>query len=117
MQAFWIVVGFALFIAGIEACAQTSLKMAQNRGGVVALIVLGMLFYAIVGYFLYRSYSYEGMGHMNLVWNCMSTITAFAIGYILFQEKFNAYTCVAIFLALASIWFAYLSSSKNSGTQ
>lgn len=117
MEAFWIVIGFALFIAGIEACAQTSLKLAQNGGGVKGLVVVGMAFYATVGYFLYRSYSYEGMGHMNLIWNCMSTITAFTIGYILFQEKFNVYTCVAIVLALASIWFAYLSSAKNSKTQ
>ena len=118
---FWVVIGFAIFIAGVEACAQTSLKVAQSgeRVGPFSIsrstaLALGMMFYAIVGYFLYKSYYYEGMGHMNLVWNCMSTMTAFIIGYLLFGEKFNHFTCIAIILAIASIVFAYLSSDKNA---
>lgn len=111
-STFWVVIGFALFIAGIEACGQTSLKTAQAQDRSY-LVPLGMLFYALVGYFLYKSYYYEGMGHMNLVWNCMSTMTAFIIGFLLFGERFNHFTCIAIILAIASIAFAYLSSEKN----
>jgi multidrug transporter EmrE-like cation transporter len=46
------------------------------------------------------------MGHVNLLWSCISIIFAITIGAILFGEPFNRFTIFAIILAVAAIYFA-----------
>ena len=100
-QRFWIVIQFAIFISAIEAFAQLNIK---NHN-----IFLGFLGYTIIVFVLYKAYNYEGLGHMNLVWSCLSIIIAYIVGYIYFKEKMNKYTFIAVIFALLAIYFAHLS--------
>lgn len=105
-QRLWLVLGFVLIITVFEACAQTSLKTARARRKHY-LIPLGILFYTIVALLLFYCYKYEGMGHTNLVWSCLSIIVAILIGCLLFNEPHNRYTYLAIVLAILAIYFAH----------
>lgn len=98
--------GIVLLITAAEACAQTSLKTARAKRKHY-LIPLGILFYTIVAFLLFYCYKYEGMGHANLVWSCLSIIVAIIIGCVLFNEPHNRYTYLAIILAILAIYFAH----------
>ncbi len=104
-----VVLIFAITIAALEACAQYNLKKNSSS----FRVAMGVALYSAVALVLWKSYSHENIGHMNLMWNCLSTIIAFTSGYLFFSEKFNAYTCAAITLALASLYTAFLSRQLN----
>jgi multidrug transporter EmrE-like cation transporter len=106
-----LILVFAVLIALFEAIAQSSLKFySKNREKQFdMLLFLGIGGYIMVSLFLFTSYKYEDMGHMNLIWSCMSIIIAFTMGNILFAEHLNGYSVAAIGLALSSIYCGYLS--------
>jgi drug/metabolite transporter (DMT)-like permease len=100
-----------LMIALCEATAQYNLKKGNGKKD-KSCVLVGGFFYFIVAFLLYRSYSYEGLGHVNLLWSCMSIIIAFLSGMIFFGEKFNKYTCIAVTLALGAIYVSHLSDEN-----
>jgi len=107
-EKFWIVLGFIFIIALAEACGQFSLKQGNGKGD-KKYLVLGIFFYSFVCYFLFRSYSYEGLAHVNLMWSCLSIVIAYISGIIFFNEVCNRYTILAIGLALTAIYVSHLS--------
>ena len=111
-ERFWVVLWIVVAITIVEACAQTSLKMARVKKHVY-LVPLGVLFYSIVACLLYITYKYEGMGHINLVWSCASIIIAILIGCILFNEPHNKFTYIAILFAFGAIYFAHRADELN----
>jgi drug/metabolite transporter (DMT)-like permease len=105
-ERFWVVLWIILAITFVEACAQTSLKSARVKK-MPHLAPLGIVLYAIVALLLYYLYRYEGLGHVNIVWSCLSIIVAILIGCILFKEPHNKYTYIAIVAAFVAIYFAH----------
>jgi multidrug transporter EmrE-like cation transporter len=103
-QRFYIVLLFALFISFVEAYAQYSLKLHR--------ITIGILGYICVAIILFNSYNYEALGHMNLVWSCISIVTCFTLGVVFFKEPFNKYTFLAVCFALTAIYLSYLSDEE-----
>lgn len=100
-KRFLIVIQFALIISLIEVFAQYHLK-TEN-------IIAGIVFYAIIALILFKAYKYEGLGHMNLVWSCVSIIMAYVVGSLFFGEPTNKYTVIAIIFAMLAILFAHFS--------
>lgn len=98
---FWIVIRFALIISIIESLSQASIKGKR--------IIYGFIGYGIIVLLLSNAYNYEGLGHMNLVWSCVSIITCYIIGCIGFNEQFNKYTIAAILCAIMAIYLAHRS--------
>ncbi len=93
---------FALIISIIEASGQFFIKKSSELNK-INYVFVGILFYSILCFVLYRSYFFENVGHMNLVWSCFSIILAFCIGYYKFDEPFNHYTVLAIIFACIAI--------------
>ena len=112
---FGIVVVFAIIIAFCEAIAQCSMKYyALDRAARSELIVLvGVAGYIMVALLLLTSYRYEDMGHMNMTWSCVSIITAYALGFLLFEEHINHYTIMSVALALSAIYVGQLSDEPS----
>lgn len=108
---FWIVILFGLAIASLECIAQINLKYYSIHKHTFCLIT-GLLFYLLVSLTLMNSYKYEGLGHMNLVWSCMSIIFALSVGTLIFNENFNKYTVLAISFALLAIYCAHLQDEN-----
>ena len=100
-QRFWIVIQFALLISFIEVFAQFSLKSGQ--------VWFGFMGYAFIVLILLRAYKYEGLGHMNMIWSCVSIIMCYIMGYLYFNEPVNKYTFIAIIFAMLAIYFAHMS--------
>ena len=104
------------FITIFEACGQYFIKMSKTKttlnhksNGSIKYLYIGIISYIIVCLLLYNVYNYEGLGHVNLVWSCMSIILAYTVGHCIFMEPFNEYTILAIIFACIAIYFSYLS--------
>ena len=71
------------------------------------MILFGIVMYFLVGILLFVSYHYEGLGHINLLWSCLSIIIAILVGYTVFDEPVNYFTWIAFGCALGAIYFAH----------
>ena len=78
-QRFWLVIKFALVISFVESISQVNIK---NKN-----LFIGLIGYFIIVFILYNAYNYEGLGHMNLVWSCVSIIMCYLMGYLFFEES------------------------------
>ena len=110
-ERFWIVIGIVSVISLVECYSQYSLKKGNGDHNYNSLF-FGIFGYAIVCYLLWQCYNFEAMGHVNLLWSCMSIILAFLVGVFMFKEKFNKYTLVAIALAVSAIYVSHLSDEN-----
>lgn len=104
---FGIVISTALTIAILEACAQNCLKQSQMNNWKLGFYV-GIGLYVVVGYLLFHAYKNIGLGKMQLIWSCISIITALVVGHILYEEPFNEYSFVSVILATAAIYVSHL---------
>lgn len=111
-QRFWIVIFIVMLIASLEACGQTCLKKARTNQ-ILVFALMGAIFYVGVAALLYMSYKYDGLGHINLVWSCLSIIIAIGIGYYIFDEPMNRYTAATVACAFAAIYFAHKADELN----
>ncbi len=111
-----ILVTFALCIAFFEAIAQNSLKYySENVKSCSGMVVcIGVVGYIMVALLLLTSYNHVAMGKMNLMWSCISIITACALGNIIHHEDFDGYTASSVTLALLSIYIAHLGEQQES---
>jgi small multidrug resistance pump len=50
-------------------------------------LVLGLLFYTLVALFLVKSFKYEGMGLVNVLWSAFSVIMVVSVGVLYFKES------------------------------
>jgi drug/metabolite transporter (DMT)-like permease len=112
---FAIVIIFAMIIVFCEAIAQSSMKhYSKNKPDCNKIfIAIGIIGYMCVSLFLYTSYKYENIGHMNMIWSCMSIIIAYIAGYTFFNETFNKYTCLSIVFAGCAIYLGHLSDEAS----
>lgn len=100
-ERFYLVIVFGICISLVEVFSQYSLK--SNR------LLVGLVGYIVVAYILFKSYNYEALGHMNLIWSCISIILCFIVGVFVFKEPFNKYTFMAVCFALIAIYLGHLS--------
>ena len=68
-----------------------------------AIVLIGMILYAITGFFVYKLLAFGHLGIINIVWHLIHFIALFFVGYFLFGEKLNLKKIIAIGLALVSI--------------
>jgi multidrug transporter EmrE-like cation transporter len=101
-QRFYKVISFALFIVTIELISQISLKHGEYP-------IIGIIGYIVIAITLLKVYEYENMGHMILVWSSLSIIFGFILSHLLFGERINYYTLLAIIFSFLAIYTAHLS--------
>lgn len=104
-----------VLISIIEMFTQVCLKKGttsvnKNRD---KYLFYGMIGYSIICCLLWKNFSFDGMGQVNLLWSCISIVTAFIAGFILFKEPVNKYTGYSIVFALIAVYFSYLSDVVN----
>lgn len=99
---------FGAAIAVSEAFAQYAIRSGVALNS-IAFVIPAAFFYMAVCMMLYASFFYENVGHMNLIWSCMSIIIAFAVGWYRFDEPFNRFTVLAIALAISAVYSSYLA--------
>jgi drug/metabolite transporter (DMT)-like permease len=112
-QRFLKLIQLVLIIAVVETISLICLKKGNNDG-LLHFTLCGWGGYLIIVYLLCKTLSYEGIGKVNLIWNCMTIVTAFITGHLLFNEKVNKYTFYAIIFSMIAIYLMHLSSENES---
>ena len=112
-EKFWYIIALVLGISIAEAFGQLSIKNGNGKREKKWLF-LGIFFYSIVCLLLWKSYTYEGMGHVNLLWSCISIIFAYISGIIFYKEVCNKYTIISICLAFSAIYVSHLSDEQGN---
>jgi multidrug transporter EmrE-like cation transporter len=113
-QRIRIVLPIIVSIAFFECYAQYTLKKGRREGGDqkwICLMTAGVA-YAVICYLLYTSYQYDGIGHVNLLWSCISIVLAYAVGVSFFDEHINKYGYLAILFACIAIYFSHLNDEN-----
>ena len=91
----------ALLVVIIEQCAQNSLRQSTHLWDFYYII--GLICYVLVGWVLHYSYNNYNSSKINVIWSCMSIITAVLLGYTLYDEKFSIYKIFAIIFSILAI--------------
>lgn len=65
--------------------------------------VIGVLLYAAVCFFLVRSFAYEGIGVVNVLWSVFSIVTIIAVGALAFHESLDRKEVLGVGFALVGI--------------
>jgi multidrug transporter EmrE-like cation transporter len=110
-ERFKIILILVVAISFIECYAQYNLRNGRKNNDKNCLIVSALL-YGFICFLLYTCYKYDGMGHVNLMWSCVSITLAYTVGYIVFNEHINKYGIIAIGFALLAIYFSHLNDEN-----
>ena len=66
-------------------------------------LVLGLLMYALTGYFIYKLLPYGNLLILNVIWHIVYFIVLFLVGYLLFKEKITFTKMFALILGIISL--------------
>lgn len=71
-----------------ESSAQTLLQTAKNKNGEKLYLILGVLFYSLVGfvYYFFLKLS-NNLGLANIIWNTSTSIIISLISILYFKQK------------------------------
>jgi multidrug transporter EmrE-like cation transporter len=112
-QRFKTVIFLVTVIAFIECYAQYNLRKGKLTNNDNCIIISAIL-YGFVCFLLFKTYHYDGMGHINLIWSCISILLAYIVGVFIFKEHINKYGIIAIMFALLAIYFSHLNDENPS---
>jgi len=76
-----IILVLVVSISFIECYAQYNLRNGRKNNNINCLIISALL-YGVICYLLYTTYQYEGMGHVNLIWSCLSITLAIYFSHL-----------------------------------
>lgn len=79
---------YVLFILISETAAISFLKKYALSSH-WSYFLLGLVFYSLVAFLLVKTFKYEDMGIVNVLWSAFSVILVVATGVILFKEHVN----------------------------
>lgn len=92
----------ALILTIIETYGQYNLKeYSLNKR--VPYYLLGIILYVVSATIFMNLLSYEKVGVINLIWNIMSTLSVFIMGYLIFNESLNSYEMVGAMMAIIGL--------------
>ncbi|MFA4814614.1 MAG: SMR family transporter [Candidatus Gracilibacteria bacterium] len=64
---------------------------------------IGMFFYLFVSIFLVKSFKYEGMGIVNVLWSAFSVIFVVSAGILFFRETFTHVEMFAMVMIMCGV--------------
>jgi multidrug transporter EmrE-like cation transporter len=110
----WKLYLFVVLVLLSETAAMSFLKEYALSGNIISLIC-GFFGYAMVSMFLIRSYRYEGMGIVNVLWSAFSVILVIATGLFFFGEHISTpEACGTAFVILGVVILRWPTVQKSA---
>lgn len=91
------------YIFGIiltETASQFCVKQYYDNQNKWPLFLIAWLLYALVLFFLYKSYSYTNFALTNALWDSGTIIAMALVGYFYYKDKFNTGEIVGMTLVI-----------------
>ncbi len=93
---------YVMLILVSETTALSFLKKFSVSSN-YAYFALGVLFYILVSLFLVKSFKYEGMGIVNVLWSAFSVIFVVSVGVLFFKESITYVEMGAMLMILGGV--------------
>ena len=68
------------------------------------IVIIGIIFYSIVGFLSYKLLNYASIGVINIIWHLIHFFALFLIGILFFDEQFTTKKTIAIILGFISLF-------------
>jgi len=96
---------YTLFAILSEVCAQYLFKKyhLSHSNNYKNYIVIGILLYALTGFFAFKLLNYEQLIVVNIIWHIFHFILLFFIGYFIFKEKLTIKKIIATIFGIICI--------------
>jgi multidrug transporter EmrE-like cation transporter len=107
---------YILLIVLFDVLAQGAFKTCHINNDKKSYF-LGLLFYAVVGFFLLRAYEYGNMGTVNVIWGAISIISVMLVGKFYFDEHISTSDIIGavfVFIGLIIMLYDEITSSGVS---
>ncbi len=75
---------------------------------------VGIGCYILVSYFLVKSFKYEGMGVVNILWSAFSVTSVVLVGVLAFDEKVDMKEVAGILFVLGGLVLLRISEHHKS---
>jgi multidrug transporter EmrE-like cation transporter len=98
------VIIIAIIISLCEAFAQNYIKNSESN--VHFKMFVGLTFYIVLGFLLHHAYNNYELSRVNVVWSCISIITATVLGYILYNEHISFNNIISVIAACVAVYFS-----------
>jgi multidrug transporter EmrE-like cation transporter len=89
-----------LSISISECLGQSCLKTLFDDPKQYHLYFAAVLFYSIVCYLLVLSYTYKGMGLVNVLWSGLSILIILSTGALFFNETISRLDIIGVFFVI-----------------
>ena len=66
-------------------------------------LIIGLLMYTLLGFSIYKLLPYGSLIVLNIVWHLVYFIVLFAMGYFIYNEKYNFQKISALILGFISL--------------
>lgn len=93
---------YVILILISETIAIASLKKFSLNSGWYYFL-FGLIFYTLVAFFLTKSFKYEGMGIVNVLWSAFSVLAVVLVGYFYFKEQVSLMEVGGMSLIVAGV--------------
>jgi multidrug transporter EmrE-like cation transporter len=91
---------YVLLIVMLETMAMSCFKRSIDSN---AFFAVGVLFYAVVGFLLRKTFNSTGMAMTNALWSGMSVVATTAVGILLFKEMLHLHDYIAILMIATGV--------------
>jgi len=110
-----IIISLIFTIVLLECLAQGCLKQTHLTNN-KTYFCISVLSYLVICLLLVKSYSYKGIGMVNLIWSCLSILFVILTGVIFFHERITSNDMIGIVLILIGLYFVFMKDHGNTNT-
>ena len=91
------------------------LKKITNKNNIIQLsLIVGIIFYALTGFFAFKLLSYAELGVINIIWHLFHFLILFIIGYLFLNEKLSMKKIIASIIGLVSL-ILFMTDTEGGG--
>lgn len=92
-----------VFLILISETIAISLLKKFSTSSIWYYFILGIIFYTFVAIFLTKSFKYEGIGIVNVLWSAFSVLFVVGAGILFFKEQINTIELGGIALIISGV--------------
>lgn len=104
----YIIIGIVLLETVAQSCLKKT-KITNNQN----YMCISIIAYFLICLLLIKSYAYDTMGVVNLIWSCFSIILIVVAGVCLYHEEFTKYDFMGMVFVFIGLYFIFMKDHKN----
>ncbi len=103
-----IIIGIVILETIAQSCLKKT-KLTNNQN----YICVSIIAYFLICLLLIKSYAYDTMGIVNLIWSCFSIILVVCAGVFLYHEEFTRYDCMGMIFVFMGLYFIFMKDHQK----